>query len=95
MTLCCTTCVSALFWAPTICYVVLYVHLCGSLQQGFLYLEVTPREAAGTWVDMSTILSRNYSTTYSDTYYTQAGANHIQSRPNPFGRKTPDPVCNA
>ncbi|KAL6748392.1 PhoD-like phosphatase-domain-containing protein [Haematococcus lacustris] len=64
-----------------------------SLYKGFLHLELNKVEAAGTWVDVDTIRTRNYTLTYSDTYFTALGTNRVQARPNPFGPRTPGPVC--
>ncbi|GFH17091.1 alkaline phosphatase, putative [Haematococcus lacustris] len=64
-----------------------------SLYKGILHLELNKVEAAGTWLDVNTIRTRNSALTYSDTYFTALGTNRVQARPNPFGPRTPGPVC--
>ncbi|GFH06185.1 PhoD_N domain-containing protein [Haematococcus lacustris] len=49
-----------------------------SLYKGFLHLELNKVEAAGTWVDLNTVRTRNYTLTYSDTYFTALGTNRVQ-----------------
>ncbi|GFH14447.1 uncharacterized protein HaLaN_10506 [Haematococcus lacustris] len=38
-----------------------------SLYKGFLHLELIKVEVAGTWMNVNTIRTRNYTLTYSDT----------------------------
>ncbi|KAJ9513421.1 hypothetical protein QJQ45_005969 [Haematococcus lacustris] len=58
-----------------------------SLYKGSLHLELNKVEAAGTWVDVNTIRTRDYTLTYSDTYFTALGTNRAQTRPNPSWAK--------
>ncbi|KAL6748397.1 PhoD-like phosphatase-domain-containing protein [Haematococcus lacustris] len=60
-----------------------------SLYKGFLHLELNKVEAAGTWVDVNTIRTRNYTLMYSDTYFTALGTNRVQARSNPLGQGRP------
>ncbi|KAL6757075.1 hypothetical protein V8C86DRAFT_1723502 [Haematococcus lacustris] len=66
------------------CLVALALALLCCWPQGFLHLELNKVEAAGTWVDVDTIRTRNYTLMYSDTYFTALGTNRVQARPIPF-----------